>query len=129
MLQWFADLMNVAEEVTIRRPNVSTLLSSAFIRDRRIKSANQCSIKLCLILKFLVETAMILFGVFRYFLREILTVNCHEEEFLLFCCLFIRGLEFCLGHVTQVGLLTGKERANFDRLYCTVQVVLLRFDI
>ena len=29
MLHWFADLMNVTEEVTIHRPNVSTLLSSA----------------------------------------------------------------------------------------------------
>ena len=74
MLLWFADLMNVTEEVTIHRPNVPTLLSSAFIRewphrwplmkalDRSvemlglwivtssvtfIKSANQCSIKLC----------------------------------------------------------------------------------
>ena len=33
MLPWFADLMNVTEEVTLHRPNVSTLLSSAFIRD------------------------------------------------------------------------------------------------
>ena len=32
MLHWFADLMNVTEEVTIHRPNVSTLLSSTFIR-------------------------------------------------------------------------------------------------
>ena len=32
MLLWFADLMNVTEEVTIHRPNVSTLLSSAFIK-------------------------------------------------------------------------------------------------
>ena len=32
MLLWFADLMNVTEEVTIHRPNVSTLLSSACIR-------------------------------------------------------------------------------------------------
>ena len=32
MLLWFADLMNVTEEVTIHRPNVSTLLSSAFTR-------------------------------------------------------------------------------------------------
>ena len=32
MLLWFEDLMNVTEEVTIHRPNVSTLLSSAFIR-------------------------------------------------------------------------------------------------
>ena len=32
MLLWFADLMNVTEEVIIHRPNVSTLLSSAFIR-------------------------------------------------------------------------------------------------
>ena len=32
MLLWFADLMNVTEEVTIHRPNVSTLLSTAFIR-------------------------------------------------------------------------------------------------
>ena len=31
-LHWFADLMNVTEEVTVHRPNVSTLLSSAFIR-------------------------------------------------------------------------------------------------
>ena len=31
MLLWFADLMNITEEVTIHRPNVSTLLSSAFI--------------------------------------------------------------------------------------------------
>ena len=31
-LLWFAHLMNVTEEVTIHRPNVSTLLSSAFIR-------------------------------------------------------------------------------------------------
>ena len=31
-LLWFADLMNVTEEVTIHRPNVSTLLSSAFVR-------------------------------------------------------------------------------------------------
>ena len=29
MLLWFADLMNVTEEVAIHRPNVSTLLSSA----------------------------------------------------------------------------------------------------
>ena len=33
MLLWFTDLMNVTEEVTIHRPNVSTLLSSVFIRD------------------------------------------------------------------------------------------------
>ena len=32
LLFWFTDLMNVTEEVTIHRPNVSTLLSSAFIR-------------------------------------------------------------------------------------------------
>ena len=32
MLFWFADLMNVTEEVSIHRPNASTLLSSAFIR-------------------------------------------------------------------------------------------------
>ena len=32
MLLWFADLMNVTKEVTIHRPNISTLLSSAFIR-------------------------------------------------------------------------------------------------
>ena len=32
MLHWFAVLMNVTEEVTVHRPNVSTLLSSAFIR-------------------------------------------------------------------------------------------------
>ena len=32
MLLWFTDLMNVTEEVTTHRPNVSTLLSSAFIR-------------------------------------------------------------------------------------------------
>ena len=31
-LHWFTDLMNVTEEVTVHRPNVSTLLSSAFIR-------------------------------------------------------------------------------------------------
>ena len=31
MLLWLADLMNVTEEVKIHRPNVSTLLSSAFI--------------------------------------------------------------------------------------------------
>ena len=29
-LHWFADLMNVTEEVTIHRPNVSTLKSSEF---------------------------------------------------------------------------------------------------
>ena len=29
---WFTDLMKVTEEVTIHRPNVPTLLSSAFIR-------------------------------------------------------------------------------------------------
>ena len=33
MLHWFADLMNVTEEVTIHKPNVSRLLSTAFIRD------------------------------------------------------------------------------------------------
>ena len=32
VLLWFTDLMNVTEEVTIHRPNASTLLSSAFIR-------------------------------------------------------------------------------------------------
>ena len=32
MLLWFKDLINVTIEVTIHRPNVSTLLSSAFIR-------------------------------------------------------------------------------------------------
>ena len=32
MLLWLADLMNVTEEVTIHRPNVSPLLSCAFIR-------------------------------------------------------------------------------------------------
>ena len=32
MLLWFTDLINVTEEVTIHRPNVSTLLSSTFIR-------------------------------------------------------------------------------------------------
>ena len=32
MLLWFKDLMNVTKEVTIHRPSVSTLLSSAFIR-------------------------------------------------------------------------------------------------
>ena len=32
MLLWFTDLMNITEEVTIHRPNVSTLLSGAFTR-------------------------------------------------------------------------------------------------
>ena len=32
MLLWFTDLINVTEEVTIRGPNVSTVLSSAFLR-------------------------------------------------------------------------------------------------
>ena len=32
MLLWFTDFMNATEEVTIHRPNVSTLLSSAFTR-------------------------------------------------------------------------------------------------
>ena len=32
ILLWFIDLMNVTEEVTIHRPNVSTLLSSSFFR-------------------------------------------------------------------------------------------------
>ena len=32
MLLWFTDLMNVTEEVTIHRPNVSTLLSIALFR-------------------------------------------------------------------------------------------------
>ena len=32
ILLWFPDLMNVTEEVAIYRPNVSTLLSSAFLR-------------------------------------------------------------------------------------------------
>ena len=32
MLLWLTDLMNTTEEVTIHRPNVSTLLFSAFIR-------------------------------------------------------------------------------------------------
>ena len=32
ILLWFTDLMNVTEEVTTHRPDVSTLLSSAFIR-------------------------------------------------------------------------------------------------
>ena len=32
MLLWLTDLMNVTEEVTIHRPNLSTLLSRAFIR-------------------------------------------------------------------------------------------------
>ena len=32
MLLWFADLVIVTEEVAVHRPNVSTLLSSAFIR-------------------------------------------------------------------------------------------------
>ena len=31
MLLWFTDLMNVTEEVTFNRPNVSTLQSTAFI--------------------------------------------------------------------------------------------------
>ena len=33
MLLWFTDLMNVTEEVTTHRPNILTLLFSAFIRD------------------------------------------------------------------------------------------------
>ena len=33
MLLWFTDLMNVTEEVSIHRPNVLILLSSALIRD------------------------------------------------------------------------------------------------
>ena len=32
ILLWFTDLINVTEEVTIHRPNVSKLLSSALIR-------------------------------------------------------------------------------------------------
>ena len=32
MLLWFADFINVTEEVKIHRPNFSTLLSSAFTR-------------------------------------------------------------------------------------------------
>ena len=44
MLLWFANLMNVTEEVTIHRPNVSTLLSSAFI--------HPCA-KLCLMIQWL----------------------------------------------------------------------------
>ena len=32
MLLWFTNLMNATEEITIHRPNVSTLLSNALIR-------------------------------------------------------------------------------------------------
>ena len=32
MVLWFTDLMNVTKDVTIHRLNISTLLSSAFIR-------------------------------------------------------------------------------------------------
>ena len=32
MPHWFADSMNATKEVTIHRPNVSTLLSSALVR-------------------------------------------------------------------------------------------------
>ena len=65
MLLWSTDLMNVTEEATIHRPNVSTLLSSAFqALDKNvetlglwivassvtfIKSVDQSSIKPCLI--------------------------------------------------------------------------------
>ena len=45
MLLWFADLMNVTKEVTIHRPNISTLLTSLVTF---IESANQSSIKPCL---------------------------------------------------------------------------------
>ena len=40
MLLWFTDLMNVTEEVTIHRPNVPTLLSSAFMKalDRSVET-------------------------------------------------------------------------------------------
>ena len=41
MLLWFKDLINVTEEVTIHRPNVSTLLSSAFIRGD-LNAATRC---------------------------------------------------------------------------------------
>ena len=54
MLLWFADLMNVTEEVTIHRPNVSTLLSSAFIR------GDLSSIKLCLKLLIVKQILLIL---------------------------------------------------------------------
>ena len=49
MLLWFTDLMNVTEEVTIHRPNVSTLLSSAFVRGD-LNAATRGNIKLCLYL-------------------------------------------------------------------------------
>ena len=66
MLLWFADLMNVTKEVTIHRPNVSTLLetlglwivpSSVIF----IKSANQSRIKLCLIVHLVAVWTMELF--------------------------------------------------------------------
>ena len=38
----FADLMNVTEEVAIHRPNVSTLLSSAFIRGDDEGTRQEC---------------------------------------------------------------------------------------
>ena len=46
-LHWFADLMNVTKEVTIHRPNVSTLLSSAF---------KMACLVLKMVLVFLLET-------------------------------------------------------------------------
>ena len=46
MLLWFTDLMNVTEEVTIHRPNVSTLLSrgdlNAATRGPFIRSLISC---------------------------------------------------------------------------------------
>ena len=53
-LLWFADLMNVTEEVTIHRPNASTLLSSAFIMtqvDLAFKFPKLNSMRECLIRK------------------------------------------------------------------------------
>ena len=38
MLLWFTDLMNVTEEVTIHRPNVSILPSSALIEGLNVIS-------------------------------------------------------------------------------------------
>ena len=43
MLLWFTDLMNVTEEVTVQRPNVSTRLSSAFIRKCRNVGSMNCN--------------------------------------------------------------------------------------
>ena len=131
MLLWFTDLMDVTEEVTIHRPNVLTLLTSAFISGDLKVATRRGDLKRCSqrsfyrILRFGENMGLFALREILFVLQKNLSTRNHFQCERFFSSTKILSSVTKLQRHRRVAL----EAYNFlssEKIYCSVTATLQR---